>query len=111
MLTSLSEAIEDLTGGVTTEILTSDILDVNRFWTDELLHVNSRFIIGCATGRFDEWQGDVNGERKDIQLKRAFTVIEACEVTHDGRMYRLLNLRNPWGKTEWSGAWSHGSVE
>lgn len=51
------EALEDLTGGVTTELFTSDILDTDKFWTDEIMKVNKDFLFGCATGMFDYWQG------------------------------------------------------
>lgn len=66
---NLSEAIEDLTGGVTTELLATDILDTDKFWTNELMKVNDEFLFGCATGRFDKWQGSVDsdiGARKGV---------------------------------------------
>lgn len=43
------EGIEDLTGGVTTELFTTDILDKERFW-QELMRVNEEFLFGCSTG-------------------------------------------------------------
>ena len=51
------EAIEDLTGGVTTELFTTDILDKNKFWSEEIMKVNEEFLFSCATGTFDRWQG------------------------------------------------------
>ena len=66
---NVSEAIEDLTGGVTTELLTTDILDTDMFWTNEVMKVNAEFLFGCATGRFDRWQGSADtdiGARKGV---------------------------------------------
>ena len=102
------EAIEDLTGGVTTELFTSDILDIDQFWKEELMKVNDEFLFGCATGRFDDWQGGGQlTDRKGIQSGHAYSVMEAREV----RGQRLLKVRNPWGETEWSGPWSDGSEQ
>ena len=102
------EAIEDLTGGVTTELFTTDLLDKEHFWNEELMKVNKEFLFGCATGRFDTWQGNQpSKDRKGIVSMHAYSIIEAVE-THG---QRLLKLRNPWGKTEWEGAWSDGSPE
>jgi hypothetical protein len=56
------EGIEDLTGGVTTELFATDILDKEAFWTNELMKVNEEFLFGCATGLFKGW-----GERKGIR--------------------------------------------
>ena len=99
------EAIEDLTGGVTTELFTTDILDKEDFWNNELMKVNKEFLFGCATGRYDTWQGHhLSSDRKGIVSMHAYSIIEAVE-THGER---LLKLRNPWGRTEWEGAWSDG---
>lgn len=57
LLTHRSEAIEDLTGGVTTELFTTDILDKDKFWSEEIMKVNEKFLFSCATGTFDSWQG------------------------------------------------------
>ncbi|MCJ1281827.1 hypothetical protein MMC26_001150 [Xylographa opegraphella] len=102
------EAIEDLTGGVTTELFTTDILDKEKFWKDELLKVNDEFLFGCATGCFDDWKGGAQQtDRKGVVAMHAYSIMEAREVNGE----RLVKIRNPWGKMEWQGAWSDGSSE
>ncbi|KAI9644088.1 hypothetical protein NHQ30_007440 [Ciborinia camelliae] len=96
------EGLEDLTGGVTTEIFSTDILDKEYFWKEELLKVNKDFLFGCAAGIF--WG---RGYRKGIYEGHAYSILRAVEI--DGQ--RLVLLRNPWGKGEWKGAWSDGSKE
>lgn len=95
------EGIEDLTGGMTSEIFTTDILDREHFW-EELLQVNEDFLFGCSTG---VW-GIKQGERKGIFELHAYSIQKTVEV--DGR--RLLRLKNPWGKGEWKGAWSRAPL-
>ncbi|KAI1350961.1 hypothetical protein F5Y01DRAFT_284225 [Xylaria sp. FL0043] len=97
------EGIEDLTGGVTTELYTTDILDKEYFWREELMKVNDEFLFGCSTGMW----GAVWGERKGIVELHAYSVMRAVEM--DGQ--RLVLLKNPWGKGEWTGPWSDGSKE
>ncbi|KAK8063369.1 calpain family cysteine protease [Apiospora saccharicola] len=97
------EGIEDLTGGVTSEIYTTDILDREHFWNKELMKVNDQFLFGCSTGMW----GIGWGERKGIVELHAYSVMRAVEI--DG--HRLVLLKNPWGKGEWKGAWSDGSKE
>ncbi|GAB1523824.1 hypothetical protein RhiTH_006974 [Rhizoctonia solani] len=78
-----AEAIEALTGGISTLTPIKDILDVNKFW-QELLNVDKDRLFGCA----------IDGSRAD-------------EIT--GK--RFVRIRNPWGKSEWKGPWSDGSKE
>ncbi|QYS95545.1 Calpain-like protease [Trichoderma simmonsii] len=97
------EGIEDLTGGVTSEIFTTDILDKEYFWKEELLKVNQDFLFGCSTGVWGiNW-----GERKGILELHSYSIQKAVDI--DGK--RLLRLKNPWGKGEWKGPWSDGSKE
>lgn len=96
------EGIEDLTGGVTMELFSTDILDKDAFWTNELLRVNEEFLFGCSSCLFAGW-----GERKGIIEGHAYSIMRAVEM--DGQ--RLLLLKNPWGKGEWTGPWSDGSKE
>ena len=111
LLTSCSEAIEDLTGGVTTELFTTDILNKNKFWSEEIMKVNEEFLFSCATGTFDKWQGSdvasAYGARENIVRMHAYSIMEAREIKGN----RLLKVRNPWGEGEWKGAWSDGSEQ
>lgn len=103
------EAIEDLTGGVTTEIYSTDILNRENFWREELLKVGNDFLFGCATGFYANWL-DTSGvprEREGISEGHAYSIMDAKEINGQ----RLLKLRNPWGKKEWTGRWSDGSSE
>ncbi|CAK7237820.1 hypothetical protein SBRCBS47491_010160 [Sporothrix bragantina] len=97
------EGIEDLTGGVTSELYTTDILDKEYFWKEELMKVNDTFLFGCSTGVWGKGRGD----RRGIVEQHAYSVMRAIEM--DG--VRLVLLKNPWGRHEWRGAWSDGSKE
>lgn len=105
----VGEAIEDLTGGVTSEVLSSNILDTDRFWAEELMKVNEEFLFGCGTGLFSNWLDTRSPprDRKGISENHSYSIMEAREV----KGKRLLRLRNPWGKKEWHGAWGDGSKE
>ena len=97
------EGIEDLTGGVTSELFVNDVLDKEYFWTQELLRVNEDFLFGCSTGVWGLNRLDTAG----IVDRHAYSIQKAVEI--DGQ--RLLRLKNPWGKGEWKGPWSDGSKE
>ena len=92
-LTRFSEAIEDLTGGVTTELFTTDILDKDKFWSDEILKVNQAFLFSCFTGTFDRWQdSDIAsryGARENIVRMHAYSIMEAREIKGN----RLVRVR------------------
>lgn len=90
-LTYFREALEDLTGGVTSDILTSNILDKDRFWKEELMKVNDEFLFGCGTGLFSNWLDPKSPprDRKGISENHSYSIMDAKEV--DG--CRLLRLR------------------
>ncbi|TRX91176.1 hypothetical protein FHL15_007964 [Xylaria flabelliformis] len=103
----IGEGLEDLTGGVTTELLASDILDLDEFWENEVSKVNQEFLFGCSTGLLDGGYGDRNGIREG----HAYVVMDARTIKSGER---LVKLRNPWGKIRkgiWEGPWSDGSKE
>ncbi|KAG8762771.1 hypothetical protein FRC12_008856 [Ceratobasidium sp. 428] len=97
-----SEAVEDMTGGLSTIFHTHDILDTDKFWNEQLLRANKDRLFGCG---IHPMAGA--SEVKGLHTRHAYSVLDALEVA--GK--RFLRLRNPWGKSEWKGRWSDGSKE
>ncbi|KAJ6621539.1 hypothetical protein B0H10DRAFT_2017728 [Mycena sp. CBHHK59/15] len=102
------EAIEDLTGGVSTFIPTKDILDTDVFWKEELLFATKDRLFGCG---FDTLDSTRSGT-EDLTVNgliggHAYSVLRAVEY----RGKRFVVLRNPWGDSEWTGPWADGSKQ
>ncbi|KAI5814597.1 hypothetical protein BZA77DRAFT_356388 [Pyronema omphalodes] len=96
------EAVEDLTGGVTTDIICCDILDKDRFWKEQLSLVNKDFLFGASFNT-----GEKDAERRGVEGGHAYSVLKAVEAKGE----RFVLIRNPWGQIEWRGPWSDGSKE
>jgi hypothetical protein len=84
------EAVEDLTGGVTSKILTDRILSKERLWK-ELLMVNKEFLFSASSpGSY----GDDSDARRGLALSHAYSVIKALDAEgEDGKMHRLVLIR------------------
>lgn len=84
------EAVEDLTGGVTTKILTDRILSKDRLWK-ELLQVNKQFLFSASSpGSY----GDDSDARRGLALSHAYSVIKAVDAEdEDGKNHQLVLIR------------------
>ncbi|KAI0120929.1 calpain family cysteine protease [Xylariales sp. AK1849] len=87
------EGIEDLTGGVTSELYTSDILDKEYFWQEELMKVNMQFLFGCSTGMWGIGWGD----RKGILELHAYSIMRAADGSKEWTPEWLLKLNHRFG--------------
>ncbi|GJJ11681.1 hypothetical protein Clacol_005917 [Clathrus columnatus] len=102
------QALEDLTGGVSQVLFTNDILDTDEFWHNDLMRATQDRLFGCY---LDSLAG--KGAATDstttngLFSSHAYSILKATE--YKGK--RFLKLRNPWGKSEWTGRWSDGSKE
>ncbi|KAF9970260.1 hypothetical protein BGZ73_007071 [Actinomortierella ambigua] len=95
-----SQGVEDLTGGVSTLLFTSDILDTDRFWEEEMLQVNKTILMGCSISFTDMYNEDCG-----LLNSHSYSVLEVAEYYGE----RLVHIRNPWGQHEWNGDWSDDS--
>lgn len=54
----------------------------------------------------------LNGKDSGLIKNHAYSLNDILEINdpfNEGQTVRLLRLRNPWGKSEWKGAWSGDS--
>lgn len=110
------EAVEDLTGGVTTKILTNRVLSKEKLWK-ELLQVGKEFLFSASSPSSNAF-GVQSDALRGLALSHAYSVLRAVEEEDEnGKKHRLLLIRNPWGQKldarvgEWTGPWSDGSRE
>ncbi|KAI3530403.1 calpain family cysteine protease [Colletotrichum abscissum] len=102
----IGEGLEDLSGGVTTELLTSDILDLEGFWENGLAKVNEEFLFGCSTGLLDRGYGERNGISEGHayvinydDFLRKFQHIDRTRLFHDPAWrcaQRWIGVEVPW---------------
>uniref|UniRef100_A0A8H7XM98 Calpain catalytic domain-containing protein n=1 Tax=Psilocybe cubensis TaxID=181762 RepID=A0A8H7XM98_PSICU len=103
-----SDAIEDMTGGVSNLILTKDILNHDKFWHDELVKANEDRLFGCWFKTLDGFRSGVRNASVDgLVGNLSHSVVKAVEI----RGKRFVVLRDPWGTAGWDGPWSDGSKE
>lgn len=84
------EAVEDLTGGVTSKILTDRVLSKDHLWS-ELLQANNQFLFSASSpGSF----GDGSYARRGLALSHAYSVIKAVDAEdEEGKNHRLVLIR------------------
>jgi len=76
---------------------------------------NENCLLGCSIkGNGKEGPLVIDGKNSGLILNHAYSlndIIELDDPFNKGQKLRLLRLRNPWGKSEWLGAWSQKSEE
>jgi len=83
------EAVEDMTGGVSTTVFTNRILSKDKLWR-ELLNVNKEFIFAASS---PGWGSDREA-RQGVTLNHAYSILKAVEVAgEDGEKVRLVLIR------------------
>ncbi|RDW78046.1 hypothetical protein BP5796_05898 [Coleophoma crateriformis] len=100
------EGVEDLTGGVTTEMVSADILDKDQLWNEVFLQVNKEFLVSAGTREYGHPDPNELG-RQGIEDGHAYSLLQTVEYAGQ----RLCMVKNPWGETEWNGPWSDGAKQ
>jgi hypothetical protein len=72
-------------------------------------------LLGCSIkGNGKEGPQVIDGQPTGLILNHAYGINDVMELDDPfdkKNKLRLLRLRNPWGNSEWNGAWSEGSAE
>jgi calpain-15 len=86
--------------------------DPDMLWSKLLSAREAGYLMGCAcTAEGVETQREVMLER-GLQSPHGYGVIDVREVLVNGKMERLLQIRNPWGERAertWNGDWGKNS--
>ena len=88
----------------------SDVHDSNQLFELLLGHLCCRHIISCMIGG----QAHAMEEAKcnGLYVKHYYALLNmVSEARDDATPVRLVLLRNPWGRKEWSGDWSDSSEQ
>lgn len=84
-----------------------DIEDREEFWTHLVNADAENFLLHASTPSHKE------GDTKlicGLSQGHMYSLLDVHTVTNDeDEEIRLLKLRNPWGRTEWDGAWGDSS--
>nr|XP_061794602.1 calpain-8 [Nerophis lumbriciformis] len=102
------EGFEDFTGGIaeiyTLEKPPSQLFQIIR----RALKLGS--LLGCSIDITSPYETEAVTNLKLVK-GHAYSVTGAEQVYFRGTLVSLVRLRNPWGKVEWTGPWSDGSME
>ena len=121
----ISEALFDLTGSPTETLELDESTDLDMLWVKLNSWRESGFLVGCSTSfTIDTESEDYSG----LVAMHAYSVVDTVELfnvrigrqtkiteflssksTSDSETIphlRLVKVRNPWGRKEWTGDWS-----
>ncbi|PPQ72628.1 hypothetical protein CVT25_007906, partial [Psilocybe cyanescens] len=94
--------------GVATSFQTSDLLSQDKFWHNELQHNElHRRLFGVSLELDETHSQDTRLDVQGLLPGHAYSVMRV----HECRGKRFVIVRNPWGNSEWKGAWGDGSKE
>ncbi|XP_006898120.1 PREDICTED: calpain-8 [Elephantulus edwardii] len=105
---STVEGFEDFTGGI------SEFYDLQKAPANlyQIIRraLRAGSLLGCSIAVSSAAETEAMTSWKLVK-SHAYSVTGAEEVDFHGHPEKLIRLRNPWGKVEWTGAWSDDAPE
>jgi len=104
----VNDALVDMTGGIGEKMHLHDKaarkeINDGTMWAKLLSLAKDGHLLGCGSGSGK----DTDISDMGIVKGHAYSLLRVEEVEGN----RLLQLRNPWGSTEWKGKWSDGDKD
>ncbi|KAM3147402.1 hypothetical protein pb186bvf_000653 [Paramecium bursaria] len=104
-------ALKDLTGAPYEYFVKQpdeEHLDAEKCWNFLTKNDSQKFIL--TAGSLPNQKGDAHTNSKGIASGHCYSILDLQEVVgSDGVQDRIIKMRNPWGKGEWTGDWSDDS--
>ncbi|XP_055799309.1 calpain-5-like [Salvelinus fontinalis] len=117
------DAVVDFSGAVTeainleAEVFHKDQEKIDNLFEDLLKVYDRGGIISCSIkaspSEIEAWMacGLVKGHAYSVTAVKKVRLGHGLMAYFQNKTIPLIRMRNPWGKTEWNGAWSDSSAE